>query len=440
MDIYTRIYPHYPYSYLLESLTETTRMAEYSFIGFKPHQTLSLKAGTLTHRLCTDHSTSRQAAIDPLSSLKALFQHPNTSPKGFRFTGGAVGYVSYDTTKYWETLPSTTIDDQNFPDLEFAIYDHGLIIDRQTRNVYYYHTTTDETETLQQLLAQPPDLAPLHFSRPTINQSQDSFEANVMTAKAYIAAGDILQAVLSKRYDFTITGSLLHFYLALRTINPSPYMYFLKMNDRHIVGSSPEMLVRVENRSVETYPIAGTRPRVADPKQNQVFAQELLNDPKERAEHLMLVDLARNDIGKIADFGSVHVPQFMQVYEYSHVQHLVSRVIGQLRSNHDSVDAFKAVFPAGTVSGAPKIRAMEIIDELEPTTRGPYAGAVGYFARNGNNDFAITIRTLIAQGTKASIQVGAGIVADSIPEREWEETTQKARALLSALQQAGAPE
>jgi anthranilate synthase component 1 len=217
-------------------------------------------------------------------------------------------------------------------------------------------------------------------------------------------------------------------------------MYFLKMNDRHIVGSSPEMLVRVENRFVETYPIAGTRPRVANPKQNQIYAQELLNDPKERAEHLMLVDLARNDIGKIADFGSVHVPQFMQVHEYSHVQHLVSHVVGQLRSNHNSVDAFKAVFPAGTVSGAPKIRAMEIIDELEPTTRGPYAGAVGYFARNGNSDFAITIRTLIAQGTNASIQVGAGIVADSIPEREWEETTQKARALLSALQRAGATE
>jgi anthranilate synthase component 1 len=437
MEMYTRIHPHFPYSYLLESLTETPRMAQYSFIGFNPQQTLSLKNGTLTHLHCADHTSSQNVSLDPLMSLKALFQYPNASPKEFRFTGGAVGYISYDAAKYWEKLPTTTIDDQNFPDLEFAIYDQGIIMNRQTRNIYYYHTTTDESDTLIQLLTQPSDLPPLHCSRPTINQSQDCFEANVKTAKAYIAAGDILQAVLSKRYDFTITGSLLHFYQALRTINPSPYMYFLQMDDRSIVGSSPEMLVRVVNRRVETYPIAGTRPRVPDHNQNQVFAQELLNDPKERAEHLMLVDLARNDIGKIAEFGSVHVPQFMQVHEYSHVQHLVSHVVGHLRPRHDSMDAFKAVFPAGTVSGAPKIRAMEIIDELEPTNRGPYAGAVGYFARNGNTDFAITIRTLIAQGTKASIQVGAGIVADSIPEREWMETTQKAQALLRALEQSG---
>jgi anthranilate synthase component 1 len=412
-------------------------MSEYSFIGFNPQQTLSLKAGTLTHEFCADHRTARQVTVDPLISLKALFRHPNVSSEKFRFTGGAVGYISYDTAKYWETLPTTTIDDQNFPDLEFAIYDQGIIMNRHTRNVYYYHTTTDESDTLLQLLDQPSDLPPLYFSRPIINQSQDRFEAIVTTAKDYIAAGDILQTVLSKRYDFTINGSLLHFYQALRTINPSPYMYFLKMDDRHIVGSSPEMLVRVENHTVETSPIAGTRPRVPDHSQNQVFAQELLNDPKERAEHLMLVDLARNDIGKIAEFGSVHVPQFMQVHEYSHVQHLVSRVVGHLRSSHDSMDAFKAVFPAGTVSGAPKIRAMEIIDELEPTNRGPYAGAVGYFALNGNTDFAITIRTLIAQGNKASIQVGAGIVADSIPEREWMETTQKAQALLRALELSG---
>lgn len=413
-------------------------MAEQSFIGFHPQHTLSLKDDALTHTCCADHTTSQYIATDPLMSLNALIQPSNASPTEFRFTGGAVGYISYDAAQYWETLPTTTINDQNFPDLEFAIYDQGIIINHQTHDVYYYYTTRDETETLLQLFAQPPDLAPLHCSRPTINQSRDCFEANVATAKTYIAAGDILQVVLSKRYDFTISGNLLHFYQALRTINPSPYMYFLKMGDRRIVGSSPEMLVRVQDRSIETYPIAGTRPRVPDPRQNQIFAQELQNDPKERAEHLMLVDLARNDVGKVAEFGSVQVPQFMEVYEYSHVQHLVSRVVGYLRSNVDGMDAFKAVFPAGTVSGAPKIRAMEIIDELEPTSRGPYAGAVGYFARNGNNDFAITIRTLIAQGSKASIQVGAGIVADSIPEREWMETTQKARALLHAIELSGA--
>jgi anthranilate synthase component 1 len=211
-------------------------------------------------------------------------------------------------------------------------------------------------------------------------------------------------------------------------------MYFLKMKNRQIVGSSPEMLIRVEKRIVETYPIAGTRPRVDDKKKNRALAKELLNDPKERAEHIMLVDLARNDIGRVSEFGSVHVPQFMEVHEYSHVQHIVSRVVGKLKSGRDSYDALRVIFPAGTVSGAPKVRAMEIIEESEPTRRGPYAGAVGYFSFNGNSDFAITIRTLVTNGNKAFIQVGAGIVADSIPEKEWVETDHKAQALMKALQ------
>ncbi len=235
----------------------------------------------------------------------------------------------------------------------------------------------------------------------------------------------------------TFKGDLTEFYASLRAINPSPYMYFYKAGARQIIGSSPEMLARVENRTVETFPIAGTRPATARPSENRRLARELLADPKERAEHVMLVDLARNDVGKVSKFGSVRVPEFMQVHRYSHVQHIVSHVVGDLRDGFDCYDAFRAVFPAGTVSGAPKVRAMEIMDELEPTRRGPYAGAVGYFSYNGNMDFAITIRTLFADKDQAYIQAGAGIVADSVPEREWFETEHKIGALMKALQACG---
>ena len=270
-----------------------------------------------------------------------------------------------------------------------------------------------------------------------VNISKERFERAVETAKDYITAGDVFQVVLSKRYDFRIRGNLIGFYRNLRKINPSPYMYFLKSGEHQIVGSSPEMLVRVENRAVETFPIAGTRPHVKNPAENKRLTEELLADPKERAEHVMLVGLGRNDIGKVSKFGSVHLPEFMKVHQYSHVQHIVSRVVGNLRDECDAYDALRAVFPAGTVSGAPKVRAMEIIEELEPTRRGPYAGAVGYFSYNGNADFAITIRTLVANGDNAHIQVGAGIVADSDPEKEWYETEHKARALIKALEVAG---
>jgi len=277
----------------------------------------------------------------------------------------------------------------------------------------------------------------LDYDQPKVNVTKERFEKSVEKAKEYITSGDIFQVVLSKRYDFRFKGDLVTFYRSLREINPSPYMYFLKAGNKKIIGSSPEMLVRVDNRVVETFPIAGTRPCVKDPSENKRLAEELLADPKERAEHVMLVDLARNDVGKIAKFGSVHVPEFMKVHRYSHVQHIVSQVVGDLREDRESYDALRAVFPAGTVSGAPKVRAMEIIEELEPAKRGPYAGAVGYFSYNGNVDFAITIRTLFADKDEAHIQVGAGIVADSVPEREWFETDHKAEALIRALNKAG---
>jgi anthranilate synthase component 1 len=325
--------------------------------------------------------------------------------------------------------------------VELAIYNDGLLFDHRKGEVYYYHYGVDRTRMVEELIRAEPQNEPLSFSGLRSNVGKERFEEIVARSKEYIASGDIFQVVLSRRFEFNFRGSLIHFYKALRKINPSPYMYFLKMGDRQIVGSSPEMLVRVEGGVVETYPIAGTRPRMPDdPSKDLALAEELRNDPKECAEHVMLVDLARNDIGRVCEYGSVHVPELMKVYRYSHVQHMVSRVVGKLRRDLSCYDALKAVFPAGTVTGAPKVRAMEIIEEFEPVRRGPYAGAVGYFSFNGNADFAITIRTLVASGRRAYIQAGAGVVADSIPEREWFETEQKASALLKALQIASKDE
>jgi anthranilate synthase component 1 len=318
-----------------------------------------------------------------------------------------------------------------------GFFDDGIVFDHRQRRAFYYYSSDNRLAEVERLIKQPSDSEALAYNQPKVNITKKRFEKAVEKAKEYIVAGDIFQVVLSKCCEFHVKGDLLAFYRSLREINPSPYMYFFKAGDRQIVGSSPEMLVRVDNRVVETFPIAGTRPCVEKPSENRRLAKELLADPKERAEHLMLVDLARNDIGKIAKFGSVHVPEFMKVHRYSHVQHIVSQVVGDLKENCECYDALRAVFPAGTVSGAPKVRAMEIIEELEPTRRGPYAGAVGYFSYNGNADFAITIRTLFADKDKAYIQVGAGIVADSVPEREWFETDHKAEALMKALERSG---
>jgi anthranilate synthase component I len=318
-----------------------------------------------------------------------------------------------------------------------GVFDDGLVFDHKQKRAYYYYYNENRLAEIENLTKQPAEPEVLSFSQPKVNITKERYEKGVEKIKEYVTQGDIFQAVLSKRYAFNFEGDLTAFYRSLRMINPSPYMYFFKAGERQIVGSSPEMLARVENRTIETFPIAGTRPCTANAAENRRLGKELLSDPKERAEHVMLVDLARNDVGRIAKFGSVRVPEFMQVSRYSHVQHIVSRVVGDLKEEYESYDALKAVFPAGTVSGAPKVRAMEIIDELEPTRRGPYAGAVGYFAYNGNADFAITIRTLFAEKNHAYIQAGAGIVADSVPEREWFETEHKADALMKALQASG---
>ena len=436
LEVFSKLYNKYENAYILESIEGPKKLSQYSFIGFNPELTLTIKNGeAITHNKRTDEK-EREKIDEPLAVIDKTLRN-RTGFKEQRFVGGAVGHISYDAVRYWEKLPQGTVDDQQFPDVKVGIFDDGIIYDHRNRQAFYYYLHENRLDEINKRLKETDNNGALTNKQLGVNISKERFESAVEKAKDYITAGDIFQVVLSKRYDFQIKGSLIGFYRNLRMINPSPYMYFLKSGEHQIVGSSPEMLVRVENRTVETFPIAGTRPHVNDPIENKRLTQELLADPKERAEHVMLVDLGRNDIGKVSKFGSVHLPEFMQVHQYSHVQHIVSRVVGNLKDEYNAYDSLRAVFPAGTVSGAPKVRAMEIIEELEPTRRGPYAGAVGYFSYNGNADFAITIRTLVANGENAHIQVGAGIVADSDPEKEWYETEHKARALIKALEVSG---
>jgi anthranilate synthase component 1 len=379
---------------------------------------------------------SHETVSNPLQVIQKLVEEKPVRNIAFRFTGGAVGYFSYDAIRYWEKLPSKAEDNLSFPDAEFGFFDDGIIFDHKQKCTFYYYSEENRLPEIEKVIKQPENPSSITCKPLGVNITKERFEKAVEKIKEHITQGDIFQAVLSKRFTFDIHGDLVGFYRSLREINPSPYMYFLKMGDRQIVGASPEMLVRVDNRLVETFPIAGTRPFIGNPAKDRRLSRELLADPKERAEHVMLVDLARNDLGRISRYSSVRVTEFMKVHKYSHVQHIVSRVEGKLKDELKSYDALRAVFPAGTVSGAPKVRAMEIIDELEPSRRGPYAGAVGYFSYNGNADFAITIRTLFADKNKAYIQAGAGIVADSVPENEWFETEHKAEALVKALQHA----
>jgi anthranilate synthase component 1 len=420
----------------LESAEGPRKLAQYSFIGFSPIRIIEGKDRRYTET-SPDVGSSTVETDDPFLSFRSAIAENSTNYHGFRFVGGLVGYFSYDAVRYLESLPKRAKDDLALPDFEFGVYDDGIVFDHVTGQAYYYWYKNNRMRELEHLLGQETKTNSLNTTELRTNITKGRFETIVRKAKRYIKMGDIFQAVLSKRFEFSFTGNLISFYETLRKINPSPYMYFLKMKRRAIVGSSPEMLGRIEGRRVETFPIAGTRPTGHDAVEDAKLAQELLADPKEQAEHIMLIDLARNDLGKVCEFGTVTVPEFETVQKYSHVQHIVSRVAGQLKPEYDALDAFKALFPAGTVSGAPKKRAMEIVDELEPCRRGPYAGAVGYLSYNGNADFAITIRTLVANGSRAYIQAGAGIVADSDPTHEWFETEHKASALLHALKPRG---
>jgi len=379
-------------------------------------------------RIIVDESNPSDLFI----KLREILEENRVNNNFNRLIGGLVGFISYDIVRHWENI-SDKYTELNYADFQFGLFNEGIIFDHEKERVYYYHSGDNNLKEVLELLNTEREIGTIDYTEPISNINKERFENNVDIAKEYVRSGDIFQVVLSRKYEFNISGDLLSIYKSLRMINPSPYMYYFKSNDLNIIGASPEMLVRVTDNQIETFPIAGTRPRDGDVEANKKLTDELLSDEKERAEHVMLVDLARNDVGQISRFGSVKVPEFMQVHQFSHVQHIVSKVIGELKDEMDCFEAVRAIFPAGTVSGAPKIRAMEIIQELEKESRGPYAGALGYFSKNMCADFAITIRTLVVKGNKAYIQAGAGIVADSVPEKEWFETEQKAGALIDAL-------
>jgi anthranilate synthase component I len=437
-DLFKKIYSVYVRAFILESLVGPKELAEISIIGFDPEAIITCDFKRFTVKNKKGRILKESKVLEPLEQLRELM--PKVDDHRFRYVGGAVGYISYDAIRFWEELP---IDRRkkgtaNFPIFEFGIYRDGILYNHKENQAYYFYLGKSRLQEITDKMANAKDTpACFSYSTPRRNMTKAHFIKMVKKAKRYVYDGDVFQVLLAKRMQFSIKGSALNFYESLREVNPSPYMYLLKMSDsRYIVGSSPEMLIRVTKDHVETVPIAGTRPIVKDEKKNEELRQDLLKDEKELAEHTMLVDLARNDIGRVCRFGTVHVDELMSVKRFSHVQHIVSHVVGKLRKEYDSYDALKAVFPAGTMSGAPKVRAMEVIDELEPTLRGPYAGALGYFSFNGSCDFAITIRSLFVNKRNAYIQSGAGIVMDSDPEREWEETEHKANALLSALKKA----
>lgn len=412
----------------MESAPGPQRFAEFSFIGFEPVAVLILKDGKL---FC---NAEMHPTNDPLQSLRRFLAPPTGSISGVKYLGGLVGYVSYEFVRYLEKL---TLESSPFPELEMGLFTDGVVYDHRRGTAFYFSHAEDRFDFVAECLkeAQSEGSSPMLFECGELcsDQTQAEFEEGVHRARERCAAGEIFQIVLSRRLTAPYRGDLFAVYQKLRRINPSPYMYFLDFGARTIAGSSPEMLVAVRERTVQTYPIAGTRPLGRSEDETAALARELLADPKERAEHAMLVDLARNDIGRVSEFGSVRVSEYMRVERFSHVQHLVSCVEGHMRAGLDALDALAALFPAGTVSGAPKIRAMELIAQLEKTPRGPYAGAVGYLSLNGNSDTAITIRTIWADEKNVYTRAGAGIVYDSVPEREWHETEQKLKAMRAAL-------
>jgi anthranilate synthase component 1 len=366
---------------------------------------------------------------DPYSELKKLLK--KSDMQEYRYLGGAVGRVNYDAIRLVEKIPNK--HDAPEPLMEFGIYDDGILYDNVHKKLFYFY---HEENRFDEFKISDGSFEEFKATQTIPNMDKEKFSNIVNKAKQYIHDGDVFQVVLSRKFAFDSNGDSLTLYKTLRNLNPSPYMYHLKQNDKAIIGASPEMLVRITNDKVETFPIAGTRKITDDEDKNKKLAEELLHDEKEIAEHTMLVDLGRNDIGKVCKYGTVHPESLMKIKRFSHVQHIVTHVVGNLATEKDMFDAFQAVFPAGTVSGAPKVRAMEIIDELETESRGPYAGAVGYFSYNGCCDFAIAIRSIFIDGNKGFVQSGAGIVSDSIAENEFKETEHKAGAMLQALKEA----
>ncbi|HEY2785308.1 MAG TPA: anthranilate synthase component I [Fimbriiglobus sp.] len=478
VSAFRRLVEENDWAFLFESVVGGERIGRYSFLGAGPFLTFEAFDRVVTITRAGERPKTTPLA-DPLKTLEDEIKHfraPQVSGLP-RFCGGAVGYAGYDTVRYIERLPNAPPDDRHIPDLSFGFYDTMVVFDHLTKTIKVvahahlrgagsgereangdartaYDDACRRVDALVEQLKRPTtDLAltdidvsspnprsqtsdprhPIPGTRVTSNFTRPQFEAAVRKAKEYIAAGDAFQIVLSQRFRTETTAAPFDIYRALRVVNPSPFMFFVKAGGVTLVGASPEIMCRVDGRGVVNRPLAGTRRRGATPEEDARLAAELNADPKERAEHVMLVDLARNDVGRVAEVGSVKIENLLAVERYSHVMHLSSTVSGMLKEGLTAFDALRASLPAGTLSGAPKVRAMEIIDELEPHRRGPYGGAVGYVDFAGNMDTCIALRTMVLRGTTADIQAGAGLVADSDPSEEYQETVNKAQGLLTAL-------
>ena len=447
-------------SFLFESVVGGEMVGRYSMLGTEPFLHFEARGNLITITRA-DHPSSALTyrSDDPFADLEALVaEYPAIAlPELPRFCGGAVGFASYDSARYVENLPDAPPDDRGLPDLSFAFYDRMVVFDHIRKTILViahahlgpeinlrtaYDAARVRVDELVDRLATPlPETGladidtsgPLE-SLPESNMTRAEFESVVLRCQEYIKAGDIFQVVPSQRFRVETTADPFDIYRVLRVVNPSPFLFYLTFEGFRLIGSSPEILVRVEDGQVTVRPLAGTRPRGRDLAEDRSLAAELLADPKERAEHIMLVDLGRNDVGRVAEYDSVRLTDLMSVEKYSHVMHITSNVTGTLAPGKTAFDALRAGLPAGTVSGAPKVRAMQVIDEVEPQRRGPYAGAVGYFDFAGNMDTCIALRTLVVQGSIAYVQAGAGIVYDSDPSAEYEETVNKARGLLKAIE------
>jgi anthranilate synthase component 1 len=447
-------------SFLLESAEQSDLIGRYSFVGAGARAVISSHGETIT---LTDRNGTRSwTAPDPLKELETLMAgyRCEAHPELPGFTGGAVGYLGYEAVRRFEpSVPAAPLDDLGVPEMLFLIADTVVVFDHKARRIKVVacafpselgveESRREAVERISALLgklSQPLAMQPFPAGADaenlpvTSNVTREVFEKSVEDSKEFIRAGDIFQIVLSQRFAIPYEGDPLHLYRALRFVNPSPYMFCLRLpGGFSLVGSSPEVHVKVTDGNVQIRPIAGTRKRGTTPEADEALRQELLEDPKERAEHLMLVDLARNDVGRISEFGSVSLTDFMTVERYSHVMHIVSNVVGKLSGDHSPLDVLRATFPAGTVSGSPKVRALQIIASMEPTTRGSYAGAVGYYGFNGQLDSCIALRTVLLKNGTAYVQAGAGIVADSKPEAEFEETVNKAMGVVRAVELATA--
>ncbi len=445
-------------SFLLESVEGGEKWARYSFLGSRP-EVIVRSSGRTVEIVRHGRTERRSFQRDPLEVLGDVLSsyRPVPDPGLPRFHGGGVGFLGYDIVRFFERVPDRPKPGLDTPDLFFMITDTLVIFDNVTHRIKVvsnahvndrsataaYRAAVKKIDGIVAKIKKGDRRQKSGVRRRTIkktaltsNFTPARYEQAVLKAKEYIKAGDIFQVVPSQRFERPIGVEPFEIYRALRLVNPSPYMYFLRCGDTTVVGASPEVMVRLESARIELRPIAGTRKRGATEEEDRALEQELLADPKERAEHIMLVDLGRNDVGRVSEPGSVRVSELMVIERYSHVMHIVSNVRGRLSPGRDAYDVIRACFPAGTVSGAPKIRAMEIIDELEPTRRGPYAGAVGYFGFSGNMDTCITIRTLVIRNGKAYIQAGGGVVADSDPAAEYQETVNKAKAMMRAVEMA----